>query len=32
MCIYVFLTLPLPHGHWQLQELLENRDVVVYHI
>ena len=25
VCTYLFTTLPHPHGHWQLQELLGNR-------
>ena len=32
VCMYMFTTLPHPHGHWQIQELLGNYcDVVNVH-
>ena len=31
-CMYLFTTVPHPHGHWQLQELLGNRHVLYQHV
>ena len=30
MMLYLFTTVPHPHGHWQLQEILGDADVIYY--